>query len=208
MLVLVLLLAACGSSHHGPYPATATIAPRPDERQCLAALGERRAGFTALPEHYYGPGCATFNTVRLFSLDGDRAEIEVTNLTQVGCPVANIFANWVRYGVDRAARQILGSPLARVETMGSYSCRTVAGTDRLSAHASASAIDIAGFDLANGRRVSVLGSWNAGTEDERAFLRVIHQSACKRFGTVLGPDYNFAHRNHLHVELSGSAYCR
>ncbi|MBP6581207.1 MAG: extensin family protein, partial [Sphingorhabdus sp.] len=40
-----------------------------------------------------------------------------------------------------------------------------------------------------------------------------HQSACKRFGTVLGPDYNSAHANHFHFDMAqsmndGSAYCR
>jgi hypothetical protein len=110
--------------------------------------------------------------------------------------------------VDRAARQILGSPLVRIETMGSYSCRNVAGTDHRSAHATGNAIDVAAFVLADGRRISVLGGWNGGTAEERDFLRVVQTSACRRFGTVLGPDYNLAHRNHFHVEISNSAFCR
>ena len=210
MLALVLLLSACGPSpQQRPYPTqSGPIAPRAEERQCLATLGERRAGFTPLPDRYFGEGCSAVNTVRLFSLGGDGGEIEVSNLAQVGCSTASIFGDWIRFGVDRAARQMLGSPVARVETMGSYACRNVAGTDRLSAHATASAIDISGFTLANGRHITVLGSWYSGTEDERAFLHTIHDSACKRFGTVLGPDYNAAHRNHLHVQLSPTPFCR
>ena len=42
---------------------------------------------------------------------------------------------------DRAAQQVLGSPLVRIETMGSYNCRNVAGSERRSAHATASARD-------------------------------------------------------------------
>jgi len=112
--------------------------------------------------------------------------------------------------VDRAARQILGSPLARIETMGSYACRNVAGTGRRSAHATANAIDVSGFVLADGRRISVLHGWNGGTAAEREFLRVVHTSACRRFGTVLGPDYNAAHRDHFHFEPghNGRAFCR
>jgi hypothetical protein len=78
----------------------------------------------------------------------------------------------------------------------------------MSAHARAEAIDIAAFVLADGRRVSVLGDWQDGDARERQFLRVVHASACKRFGTVLGPDYNAAHRNHFHVELGGGSFCR
>jgi hypothetical protein len=146
--------------------------------------------------------------VRLDGLAGDRGEFALTNLGPVACPLAGAFAGWARFGVDRAARQILGSPLARIETMGSYSCRAVAGRSRMSAHARAEAIDVGAFVLADGRRVSVKAGWNGPSERERAFLRTVHASACKRFGTVLGPDYNAAHADHLHVELGSGSFCR
>ncbi len=34
----------------------------------------------------------------------------------------------------------------------------------------------------------------------QAFLRDLHASTCKRFGTVLGPEANEAHRNHFHLD--------
>ena len=177
-------------------------------RQCLSQLGATRADFTPLPDRYFGAGCSTLGSVRLASLRSDDGALGISNLGPVTCPLANTFAAWARYGAGRAAQQILGSELVRIETMGSYACRTVAGTGRLSAHASAKAIDISGFVLADGRRITVLGDWNSGTANERAFLRTIHASACKRFGTVLGPGYNAAHADHLHVELGGSGFCR
>jgi hypothetical protein len=37
----------------------------------------------------------------------------------------------------------------------------------------------------------------------------VHKSACKRFGTVLGPEYNAAHEDHFHLEGSGgTTFCR
>jgi hypothetical protein len=146
--------------------------------------------------------------VRLASLQGDRSSLELSNLGPVTCPLASTFAAWARFGVDRAARQILGSGLARIETMGSYNCRNVAGSGRRSAHATADAIDIGAFVLADGRRISVLNHWNNGSAAERRFLETVHASACKRFGTTLGPRYNAAHRDHFHVELSGNSFCR
>lgn len=92
--------------------------------------------------------------------------------------------------------------------MGSYSCRNVAGTSRRSAHSRAEAIDIAAFILEDGRRISVLDDWTGGSRAEREFLRVVQRSACKRFGTVLGPDYNAAHRDHFHLEWGKSSFCR
>jgi hypothetical protein len=216
-LMLLAALASCGTPHsHAPQRAR-TVQRRPvaapgptaaERQQCLAALTAASATFQPLPDQYFGAGCSTVNTVRLLSVNSDTAMLGLTNLGPVACPLANTFAAWARYGVDRAARQILGSPLVRIETMGSYSCRNVAGSDRMSAHALAQAIDVSAFVLADGRRISMLGNWSAGTDEERSFLRVIHQSACKRFGTVLGPDYNTAHRNHFHLEYTGSRFCR
>jgi hypothetical protein len=189
-------------------PAELARAPDAGERQCLTQLGAAEANFTPLPDKYYGAGCSTLGTVQLSALHGDHANLAVSNLGPVACPLAETFAGWARYGVDRAARVVLGSALVRIETFGSYSCRNVAGTDRLSAHATGNAIDVAAFDLADGRRISVKSGWSGGTPAEREFLRIVHTSACKRFGTVLGPGYNAAHQDHFHLENSASSFCR
>lgn len=212
---LLLALAGCGAVP-GSKPTERVVrqagsvpvaVARPEVRQCQAELGQTGSRFSPLTDRFYGAGCSTTNSVSLQGVGGDRGEFTVTNLGAVACPLANTFAAWARYGVDRAARQILGSPLVRIETMGSYSCRNVAGTGRLSAHSRAEAIDVSAFVLADGRRISVLSGWNASRQ-EREFLQVIHKSACKRFGTVLGPDYNQAHHDHFHLEHGTGSFCR
>lgn len=188
--------------------APQSIAPRISDRACLTDLNATGARFDALPDTYAAPGCNKLGTVQLSALAGDNSQFRISNIGPVQCRVASAFGNWVRFGVDRAARQILGSPLARVETMGSYACRNVAGSNRRSAHASAEAIDVSGFVLEDGRRITLTADWNGGTAAEREFLRVVHSSACKRFGTVLGPEYNRAHADHFHLEGTGSSFCR
>lgn len=215
MLPLLALLSACNSViPQGDAPQRASIkrsaqilTTRPEVRQCLSTLGQAKADFTPLPDQYYGAGCSTLGTVRLASLRGDDSTLGLSNLGPVTCPLAETFAGWARFGVDRAAQQLLGSPLARIETMGSYNCRNVAGSARRSAHATASAIDVSGFVLADGRRITVSGDWQSESPRVRQFLTLIHSSACKRFGTVLGPAYNAAHKDHLHLELSSRATC-
>lgn len=211
----VALLSACGGMiPEGRAPqqtvarSTQVFTPSVEAQQCYNGLGTTRASFTPLPDQYFGAGCSAVSAVKLTALRSDDASLGVSNLGAVTCPLAQTFAGWARFGVDRAARQILGSPLVRIETMGSYNCRTVAGRDRLSAHATANAIDVSAFVLADGRRISVSGQWSEGTPAERQFLSVIHASACKRFGTVLGPNYNAAHRDHFHVEISARNSCR
>ena len=189
-------------------PGQAVLPSSNAARQCFAQLGASQASFSPLPDRFYGAGCSTQNAVQLSALRSDNASLALSNLGPVACPLANNFAAWARYGVDRAARVVLGSELVRIETYGSYSCRNVAGSSRRSAHATANAIDVAAFVLADGRRISVANGWSGGTRQEREFLRIVHESACKRFGTVLGPEYNADHRDHFHLEGSGSSFCR
>jgi len=186
------------------------IARSPATAQCLTELHRTGADYTPVPDRYAEAGCAILGSVRLASLQSDTASLGVTNLGPVKCEVSQVFSAWARYGVDRAARQILGSPVRNIETFGSYACRNVAGSNRRSAHATGAAIDISGFVLEDGRRITVAGAWHGGTPREQQFLRVVQQSACKRFDTVLGPEYNSAHHDHLHLEgvIGTKSYCR
>ena len=223
---LSVLIAGCSVLPEGrdlsrassPMPARASAQPAlpappiGDTRQCISALSKAQVRFTPVPDQTFGAGCSQLGSVRLSTIaltDAPRGldQLAISNIGPVRCELAQRFAGWAQFGIARAAEQMLGSPLVRIETMGSYSCRTIAGSAKLSQHAHANAIDIAAFVLADGRRISVKQGWN-GSNQERAFLRTIHGSACKRFGTVLGPDYNAAHHDHLHVDMSGQGYCR
>ncbi|MFC3098736.1 extensin family protein [Alteraurantiacibacter palmitatis] len=188
----------------------APVAAHPQDRQCLAQLTDTGAQFVPVADAYLGEGCSTVGTVQLSALRSDATRLSLSNMGPVQCGVGAAFAAWARYGVDRAAQQILGSPLQRIETMGSYACRNVAGSSRRSAHATAGAIDIAAFVLEDGRRISVLQHWHGGSAAEKEFLRTVQRSACRRFATVLGPEYNAAHRDHFHLEgvMGDSSFCR
>lgn len=209
--MLATLLAACASDKPAPplRPTAPVVRPvtTAEVQMCRRQLADLGAGFTPLGDLAAG-SCTSSNAVTLYRLAGDTAPIAVTNVPRIGCPLSQTVAAWARYGVDRAARQMLGSGLATIETFGSYSCRNVAGTARLSAHSTASALDVSGFVLEDGRRISVKNGWDGGTEMERRFLRVVQASACKRFGTVLGPDYDAAHADHFHVEMGNGTFCR
>lgn len=209
-----LLLGGClgGSNHSAPPP----MADRPDAwhppanaetRACMTDLRRADIGFTPVPDQVFSGGCAVSGAVQLTDIG-----VPVTGLKAMRCGLARTFAAWTRYGIAPAARQILGSDLVRVETFGTYACRNTVGTaaayTRLSGHAIANAVDVSGFVLADGRRITIQRDWNSADDDTRRFLRVIHASACKRFGTVLSPDYNAAHYNHLHLEDDRAGFCR
>lgn len=93
----------------------------------------------------------------------------------------------------------------------------VAGTRKVSSHASAMAIDVARFHLKNGTEVDVLKDWKdkrkgadpckaRPRESRKAKLmrRVVCRAARKNiFHVVITPHYNKAHHNHLHLEIAG-----
>ena len=208
IILFLLLLAACGTVERPAQPPRRIAAPSLRETsQCLADLRAQSVAFRVLPDKDYGNGCGLAGAVQLVEIG-----VPVTGLTAVRCGQARAFTGWIRNAVAPAAYQMLGSELARVETMGSYACRNVVGSarnaDKRSGHAIANAIDIGGFALKDGRRVSILGDWSSPDPATHAFLQTIRASACKRFGTVLSPDYNAAHRNHLHLEDDGARFCR
>jgi hypothetical protein len=43
---------------------------------------------------------------------------------------------------------------------------------------------------------------------EGRFLREVHDGACDFFDTVLGPEYNAAHHDHLHLDRGAFRLCR
>ena len=173
---------------------TKLIALRSDVAECRAVLERSQIAFTALPETGEGE-CARPDRTRL----GDYPLAPDT--PAVTCPVAAALELWRRESVAPAARNILGSDLARIEHLGAFSCRRMYGgaDGPWSEHATANAIDIAAFVLEDGRRISVLGDWD-GEGDKAAFLRAVRDGACGSFATVLSPDYNAAHADHFHLD--------
>jgi hypothetical protein len=205
----VFALASCGGREKPQSSLSGDNMTSQSARQCLAGLKSKSVRFAGLPSKSFDGGCRMIDTIKLMDFG-----TPTTNLGAMTCPLASSFTDWARYGVAPAAKLYLGSEVVKIETMGTFNCRAVNGSrsGKLSEHAFANAVDVSAFVLRDGRRVSVLNGWR-GSSEERAFLRRLHQSACKRFGTVLGPDYNAAHANHFHFDMAkstsnGTAYCR
>ncbi len=205
---LLALLAACVGPPKGRSADTAPRKPpavvNENIKQCVGELDRLGARYTPIADQSLGGGCSTIGNVQLLGVG-----VPITNVTAVRCPLARALALWTRETLQPAARDVFGSRVVKIESMGGYSCRNIIGgrgTGR-SEHATGNAVDIGAFVLADGRRVSIRKGWN-GRDDERAFLRNIRGEACKRFQTVLSPDYNAAHFDHLHFDLGGKPFCR
>ncbi len=177
---------------------------RGQNRDCRSVINASQMTVSPVPDRGSDSGCNYRGVVTIRS-----SSIPYNHKVTATCPVVAALYIWEREVVAQAARKHLGTEVTRIDHVGTYACRNTRGTrrPRLSQHARANAIDIAGFRFADGRTISVLKDWN-GDKDEKAFLRAVHQGACRLFLTVLGPDYNAAHRDHFHFDMGRFSLCR
>lgn len=262
--------------------------------RCDAVL--KGVDYVAVPEPPMRSGtCGAPAPLQLVSI-GKNPEVTFSPPPTLTCEMVKALDDWIKGDLQKLAKSQLGSPIIRIETMSSYSCRNAYGRakTKLSEHGLANAIDIGGFVTATAVTTRVLGNWgltareirardiaaakaaeeklkaekaaaeaasaaarskegqrassgaaspvvrvepprssagregfsiapnhlggpadkNAGatsaatpvkpeppSRDQR-FLRAAHATACRYFGTVLGPEANFAHHNHFHLDMA------
>jgi len=167
--------------------------------RCRALLGRAGIRFVALPRRGGGQ-CGYGDAVRFAPGGALSIRYRPADLG-TSCPVAAGLALWEWHVVQPAALRRFGTRVTAIEHYGSYSCRRLYGRSEggWSEHASANAVDIAAFRLADGRRISVADNWKGGGA-KALFLRDVRDGACRLFATTLSPDYNAAHRDHLHLD--------
>jgi hypothetical protein len=189
-------------------PPVARIAPAPDPLVGIVCRDPRLTG-TPRPDiiDVGLVACGIDDPVQITAVAG----IGLSQPTVLGCPTARRLADWVTGVVQAEALEHLQSRIAEVHVMGGYACRTQnnAAGGRRSEHARGRAIDVGGFVLANGQAVSVARDW--GENPKGDFLRRIWRKGCGLFHTVLGPDADRHHNDHLHLDTSprgGEPYCR
>lgn len=171
-----------------------------DFGQCRALLDRAGVRYTVLPVRRDGAHCGYADGVH-FTVGGARRIGFAPATLGIACPVAAALAMWEWNIVQPAAERYFGQRVTRIDHFGSFNCRHIYGRDSgtWSEHATADAIDVAGFRLADGTRITVIGDWrDAG--DRSAFLHDVRDGACTLFATTLSPDYNAAHRDHLHLD--------
>nr|WP_218627134.1 extensin family protein [Sodalis sp. dw_96] len=178
-----------------------------DPAACLAVLEQARAAgriaFTALGSTT--GACPLLSPVRVRGF----GPVKLSSSFLASCPLALSSAMFVTQSALPRAETDLGSPLVRIDHLGSYACRNIYNRPdaRLSEHASADALDVAGFRLADGRNITVLRQWPRD-DAEGAYLHTVFNQSCDFFGNTLGPDYNTAHAGHFHFGMRGFGICR
>lgn len=175
---------------------------RRDPDLCRQALATSQLDYVSQPDSRLGTDCPLRNVVRVRA-----GHVAFNSSFLATCPLAVSYALFEHHGLQPLAQEFFGQPVTRIEHFGSFACRTISGSARWSRHATANALDIGAFRLADGRNISLSGHWR-GDGDEARFLRALRDSACEHFQGVLGPEYNAAHHDHFHLEVGGFGLCR
>jgi hypothetical protein len=170
-----------------------------DPAQCRGLLVAAGSAAIPAPARTPEPNCGYSDGMLLTGRAGTPPFSPAGVVTR--CSLAAALLVWERQVLQPAAERHLRKRVRRIDHAGSYSCRRLynRADGAWSEHATANAFDVLGFRLADGTRVSVLNDWSeAGPKS--AFLREVRDGGCQLFATVLGPDYNRAHADHLHFD--------
>lgn len=179
---------------------------RRDPARCRALLKPPHIEAVSVADKPFRSGCGWSNAYRV-----DKAGDVAVGAEPLTCEMAAALTLWIKYELQPAAWQILGSKVVGIDDFGTYDCRRMIGNSQwrglMSEHASANAFDISGFTLADGRKITFAKHW-IGSGPEARFLREAHARACDHFRVTLSPDFNAAHRDHMHIDRGAMWTCR
>jgi hypothetical protein len=139
-------------------------------RDCLRRLAPLGAEIE-IAEPVKHERCGAPAPVVLKRIGTGATRVEFQPAPTLNCAMVASLNTWVEKTLQPAAQELLGSPVVRIRNASGYACRNRVGTafhaDRLSEHALANAVDIAGFMTADGRTIEVLGQWGPTARELR-----------------------------------------
>jgi len=207
-LACVLLLCLVGACASKPPPRPVAPPPPPPVAAidptvaCLAGLDQRHVDFERSTDFHTPEGCGIDGAVKFKA-----AGVPLNRPLLLSCSTAISLADFETKVVAPAALS-LGQHVTLLTSAGSYDCRGQRSDhpERLSEHGKGKAIDITGFTLEDGTRITVLKNW-WGKDDKAEFLHKVAAGACKMFAVVLTPKSNKLHRDHLHLDTGPYRKC-
>ena len=222
-LLIVFILVAVATvgyrwlpSHYNPFtplslddppgPITQYKLRRLTPEACASLLSQanQKALIRTQPVADSAGACPLHNVVRV----RDFGPVSLNSSFLASCPLALSSALFVSQQARPLTKTWTGSELVRIEHLGSYACRNLYHRPdaRRSEHATAEALDISAFRLANGERVTILHGWRS--TKTQPWLQALLTASCGYYGNGLGPEYNAAHANHFHLGMRGFGLCR
>jgi hypothetical protein len=182
-----------------PYSEPYVQGPPPmpaDEVACRQQLKRLDVAYEELDPINDGGVCRIDHPIRLKSIGSVKMQPAAT----LRCEMALTVARWTRKELVPSARSRYLSGVKTIHQASSYSCRKIARSRTMSEHAKGNALDISRIELNSGRDIEI-EKQGIFAFRSRSLLNNVRSDACEYFSTVLGPGYNYDHRNHFHFDI-------
>ena len=168
----------------------------PEEVDCRRELKRLKVEYTDLAPVREGQ-CGIEHPVKVSAI----GSVGMKPAATLSCAMALTFAQWTRNELVPSARRRYFSGVRTIHQGSSYSCRKIADSRGvLSEHGKGNALDIMRIELNNGKDIDVKKPGLFAFR-QRGFLNNVRTDGCQYFNTVLGPGYNYDHRNHFHFDI-------
>lgn len=148
----------------------------------LLSQANQRALIRTQPVADSGGECPLRNIVRVRNF----GPVSLNSSFLASCPLALSSALFISQQARPLTRSYTGSELTRIEHLGSFACRNIYHRPdaRRSEHATAEALDITAFGLANGEKVTVQNGWKA--TKTQPWLKGMLAASCSYYSTAWG----------------------
>jgi hypothetical protein len=192
---------SAASSEPGIEPPPPPKPPRDYQVACPAVMSGQVVAKALPPIHEGQCGLQSPLSVEAVSANGRTIPLNAPVMTD--CGMASALPAWIAE-VDS---YLIAHDKTQIETINlgtNYACRNVdnAKTGNLSFHAFADALDVIGFSLKDGRKISIAPGYNGTPEQGRDILHFARDAACTHFMTVLGPEADSFHQDNMHIDLA------
>jgi len=167
-----------------------------DEAECRRQLKKLGVKYQDLAPIRDSNACYIDAPVKVSAM----GSVQMKPAATLTCQMALTFAKWTRNELVPNARWRYFSGVKTIRQGSSYSCRKIAGSRTQSAHSQGNALDVMAIELNNGKDIDVTKK-GIFSFRERKLLNNVRADGCEYFSTVLGPGYNYDHRNHFHFDL-------
>jgi len=168
----------------------------PEEVDCRRELKRLKVAFTDIAPIHEGQ-CGIDHPVKVSAI----GSVGMKPAATLSCAMALTFAQWTKNELVPSARRRYFTGVKTIHQGSSYSCRKIADSRGvLSEHGKGNALDIMRIELNNGKDIDVKKPGLFAFR-QRGFLNNVRADGCQYFNTVLGPGYNYDHRNHFHFDI-------
>ncbi|MEQ1943243.1 extensin family protein [Mesorhizobium sp. VNQ89] len=166
-----------------------------DEVDCRKQLKRLKVEFSDLAPIRDGQ-CGIDHPVKVSAI----GSVKMKPAATLTCAMALTFSQWTKNELVPSARRRYFTGVRTINQGSSYSCRKIAGSRTLSEHGKGNALDIMSIELNNGKDIDVKKPGFFAFR-QKGLLNTVRADGCQYFNTVLGPGYNYDHRNHFHFDI-------